>query len=325
MDSQVPSSHQQVASPRIGHQWTHHLAWAVSPNPIAQLHRPAVLRLAQAQPFRPVHLHFRSSFSSHLRLLGLVPPFDFLFLSRALSSLPRFYQSASFKSLLCRLLPHPLDSDCAPFPTGARDQPITTSYLSPDSTTLRDFGRIQQQPCLGVMRGYVGAYRDGLLFLVKFLWDAETNISPPQVNAHDDEDHDDVPQRRVQVPNSPPPSFHSRASSPTTRNGRVNNDLADAFDDDDASEDETDDRARLVRQDSTPTIRSTNDSARLSAPTAPVSTQATSDSTSSSSRPRVMGGGFGSDGVFANMSARPQRTDGNAEKEEQPPVCLPCF
>lgn len=36
-----------------------------------------------------------------------------------------------------------------------------------------------------------------------------------------------------------------------------------------------------------------------------------------------MGGGVGTDGVFANMSARPERTDGNAEKEEQPPVCLP--
>ncbi|PNP46153.1 hypothetical protein TGAM01_v200261 [Trichoderma gamsii] len=140
-----------------------------------------------------------------------------------------------------------------------------------------------------------------------------------RVNAHDDEDHEDVPQRRAQVPNSPPPSFHSRASSPT-RNGRVNNDLADAFDDDDASDDETDDRARLVRQDSTPTIRSTNDSARLSAPTAPTSVPATSDTASSGSRPRVMGGGFGSDGVFANMSARPERTDGTAEKEEQPPT-----
>jgi hypothetical protein len=137
----------------------------------------------------------------------------------------------------------------------------------------------------------------------------------PQVNAHDDEDHE-VPQRRVQVPNSPPPSFHSRASSPT-RNGRVNNDLADAFDDDEASDDETDDRARLVRQDSTPTI------SRVSAPTAPTSVPATSDAASSGSRPRVMGGGFGTDGVFANMSARPERTDGNAEKEEQPPVCLP--
>lgn len=148
------------------------------------------------------------------------------------------------------------------------------------------------------------------------------DCSPPQVNAHDEEDHDDVPQRRAQVPNSPPPSFHSRASS-QTRNGRVNNDLADAFDDDDASDDETDDRARLVRQDSTQTIRSTDDSARLSAPTAPSTTPATSDTTSSGSRPRVMGGGFGSDGVFANMSARPERTDGNAEKEEQPPVCPP--
>jgi hypothetical protein len=33
---------------------------------------------------------------------------------------------------------------------------------------------------------------------------------------------------------------------------------------------------------------------------------------------RVMGGGVGSDGVFANMSARPERVE--SEKEEMPPV-----
>ncbi|ETS07184.1 hypothetical protein M419DRAFT_95002 [Trichoderma reesei RUT C-30] len=139
-----------------------------------------------------------------------------------------------------------------------------------------------------------------------------------RVNAHDEDEEHDVPQRRAQIPNSPPPSFHSRASSPT-RNGRVNNDLADAFDDDDASDDEADDRQRLVRQNSTPTIRSA-DSARSSAPTAPAPTPATPDNASSGSRPRVMGGGVGTDGVFANMSARPERTDVNAEKEEQPPT-----
>ncbi|KKP06128.1 hypothetical protein THAR02_01731 [Trichoderma harzianum] len=142
-----------------------------------------------------------------------------------------------------------------------------------------------------------------------------------RVNSHDEDEEHDVPQRRVQIPNSPPPSFHSRASSPINRNGRVNNDLADAFDDDDASDDdEADDRQRLVRQNSTPTIRSTSDSSRSSAPAASASIPATADTTSSSSRPRVMGGGNASDGVFANMSARPERTDANAEKEEQPPT-----
>ncbi|KAL6808517.1 heavy metal ion homeostasis protein [Trichoderma sp. SZMC 28015] len=140
-----------------------------------------------------------------------------------------------------------------------------------------------------------------------------------RVNAHDEDEEHNVPQRRVQIPNSPPPSFHSRASSPN-RNGRVNNDLADAFDDDDASDDEADDRQRLVRQNSTPTIRSTSDSSRSSAPAASASIPATADTTSSSSRPRVMGGGNASDGVFANMSARPERGDANAEKEEQPPT-----
>jgi hypothetical protein len=35
---------------------------------------------------------------------------------------------------------------------------------------------------------------------------------------------------------------------------------------------------------------------------------------------RVVGGGGATDGVFANMSARPERQ--NTEKEEQPPVRL---
>lgn len=34
-----------------------------------------------------------------------------------------------------------------------------------------------------------------------------------------------------------------------------------------------------------------------------------------------MGGGVGSDGVFANMSARPERVESEKEKDEMPPVC----
>lgn len=131
----------------------------------------------------------------------------------------------------------------------------------------------------------------------------------------DDEDHTLLGPKPI--PNSPPPSFHSRASSPTRRN-TVDPDLADAFDDDDASEDETDDRQRLVRQNSTPTISSSSDVSRPTPPVAQPNVYAAADS--SGSRPRVMGGGFGSDGVFANMSARPERTDSSSEKDELPPV-----
>ncbi|KAK5993062.1 Metal homeostatis protein BSD2 [Cladobotryum mycophilum] len=140
-----------------------------------------------------------------------------------------------------------------------------------------------------------------------------------RVNAHDeDEDrHSFVPPRSI--PNSPPPSFHSRASSPT-RNGRVDPALADAFgDDDDASDDdEADDRQRLVRQNSTPTSGSFSDAPPPSAP--PARPAVPSHTNSSGSRPRVMGGGVGTDGVFANMSARPERTDETVEKEEMPPT-----
>jgi hypothetical protein len=44
--------------------------------------------------------------------------------------------------------------------------------------------------------------------------------------------------------------------------------------------------------------------------------------TPSGSRPtRIVGGGHGSDGVFANLSARPERGSSDPEKDEQPPVC----
>ena len=132
-----------------------------------------------------------------------------------------------------------------------------------------------------------------------------------QVNAHDDEDPESpVARLNLQsVPNSPPPSFHSRSSSPTQRH-QVDPDLADAFDDpDDDSDAEPDDRQRLVQQNSTPI-----DAAGLQPNQTPVAAGVASARRSS----RVMGGGVGSDGVFANMSARPERNE--SEKEEQPPV-----
>lgn len=139
----------------------------------------------------------------------------------------------------------------------------------------------------------------------------------PQVNAQDDDDQVTTPieSRLNPLPHSPPPSFHSRASSPTRRN-HVDPDLADAFDDpDDDSDDEADDRQRLVRQNSTLTASSAQpDSGR---PEEPIATA--SNNAPSSSR-RVMGGGVGSDGVFANLSARPERGVSDSEKDEMPPV-----
>ncbi|CEJ82995.1 hypothetical protein VHEMI03031 [[Torrubiella] hemipterigena] len=132
-----------------------------------------------------------------------------------------------------------------------------------------------------------------------------------RVNPQDDDDHHESKPVEA-TPNSPPPSFRSRASS-TTRNRQVNADLEDAFgSDDDESDDETDDRQRLVSQ-TTPTTT-----------TPPSSTSSTTQQryapVPSTPVGRVIGGGSGSDGVFANMSARPERTNGASEKDEQPPT-----
>ena len=142
--------------------------------------------------------------------------------------------------------------------------------------------------------------------------DAETPISPT-------------------IPSSPPPSFRSRASSPTSRHTAVDQNLADTFDADGSDSDEDndgDDRQRLMR--GTPTSSSTDQ----------IDNQSTLTPTSDDSRPiverrqthipvftapppqtngRVYGGGSGSDGVFANLSAKPERGE---KLEEHPPVGL---
>merc|ERR1712098_334548 len=140
--------------------------------------------------------------------------------------------------------------------------------------------------------------------------DAETPISPT-------------------IPSSPPPSFRSRASSPTSRHTAVDQNLADTFDADGSDSDEDndgDDRQRLMR--GTPTSSSTDQ----------IDNQSTLTPTSDDSRPiverrqthipvftapppqtngRVYGGGSGSDGVFANLSAKPERGE---KLEEHPPT-----
>lgn len=137
------------------------------------------------------------------------------------------------------------------------------------------------------------------------------------------------PQR---IPNSPPPSFHSRASSVDRRTQNVNSDLADAFDTDgDDSDDEPDDRQRLVRGNSFP-LSSQNTT--ISTPTSsteaetrqgdPARQPAQSQSvagitpTQPATNSRTYGGGIQSDGVFSNMTARPER--GEKIVEEAPPV-----
>jgi hypothetical protein len=101
----------------------------------------------------------------------------------------------------------------------------------------------------------------------------------------------------------------------------VNRDLADAFDaDGDDSDDEADDTQRLVTGNRTPSFNEA-----VAQPGAPVtqpgaqSTQGLRPLGGAPTSSRVYGGGIQSDGVFSNLSAKPER--GDEEKEELPPVC----
>ncbi len=170
---------------------------------------------------------------------------------------------------------------------------------------------------------------------------AETDIHRPQVSANDDEDCQDTHQRHSiteTTPSSPPPSFRSRASSPSSRHlfsedpitTEAERTLADTFDDgsdsDDDGHDEGDDRQRLMRanthqSESERVVLDGNGPNRPGAVTRlpvvvpPVSsdvparpyTGATPFSTFSHSN----------DGVFANLNAKPERGE---KLEEQPPV-----
>lgn len=148
-----------------------------------------------------------------------------------------------------------------------------------------------------------------------------------RVNTHDD-DPDTTPTSTLRqprsIPNSPPPSFHSRASSFERRRHGVDPTLADAFDaEDDDSDDEPDDRQRLVRGNSFPvqpppiSQASSGGSDRSSIPGGHAA-QLSSIGATPQPNSRVYGGGIQSDGVFSNMTARPER--GEKIVEEAPPV-----
>ncbi|KAK0610617.1 hypothetical protein B0T17DRAFT_593730 [Bombardia bombarda] len=114
----------------------------------------------------------------------------------------------------------------------------------------------------------------------------------------------------------------------------INSALADAFDtDDDESDDEADDRQRLVRGNSSPVNGSGSSGGELSRPTTgerqvtqlPTFTGVSSSNaaagsahTTTATSGRVYGSGIGTDGVFSNLAAKPERNAG--EKEELPPT-----
>ncbi|KAJ5679677.1 hypothetical protein N7462_007921, partial [Penicillium macrosclerotiorum] len=139
------------------------------------------------------------------------------------------------------------------------------------------------------------------------------------------------PPRSDLTPTSPPPSFRSRSSSPSSRRllhgDPLHNDedqtLADAFGDEDGSDedDEPDDRQRLMRAN--PDFGSSADSHTTAA-----GSQDTDRTSTPARRPTILpsfttpgSGGSRSvapsnDGVFANLAAKPERGEKN---EDLPP------
>ncbi|KAL2039495.1 hypothetical protein N7G274_007767 [Stereocaulon virgatum] len=159
-----------------------------------------------------------------------------------------------------------------------------------------------------------------------------------RVSANDQDDaleYSPRTSRPEPTPSSPPPSFRSRASSPSSRHllssdpiaSEAERTLADTFDDgsdsDDDGNNEEDDRQRLMRANTAQSEcenRVVYDGERpdlsRDATRFPI---ATSPATSRPVRP-VGGAPFSSfshnDGVFANLNAKPERGE---KLEEQPP------
>ncbi|KAM0717536.1 hypothetical protein Q7P37_007388 [Cladosporium fusiforme] len=151
-----------------------------------------------------------------------------------------------------------------------------------------------------------------------------------------DEDHSNVvAQSPTPVPDSPPPSFRSRASSrrPSQADNRHRSEedrnLHDAFDapsDDESDDENNNDQRRLIHR--TPS-RSSSSGSEASAsrpqqpPQRPASPQRTVTQipiytpTSGPTGGRVYGGGNSSDGVWANLNAKPRAGE---DVEEKPPT-----
>jgi len=145
--------------------------------------------------------------------------------------------------------------------------------------------------------------------------------------------NDEVETPTSATPNSPPPSFRSRASSPSSRrllhdtDSPVDQNLADAFDADgsDDEDNDGDDRQRLMRgtpsSSSAENITAPSTTTTLNAPTPPtIEQRSTYLPAFTPTTARVYGGGSGSDGVFANLSAKPEVGE---KMEEHPPVGCP--
>lgn len=170
---------------------------------------------------------------------------------------------------------------------------------------------------------------------------AETDIHRLQVAANDEEECHDTPHRPSDTettPSSPPPSFRSRASSPSSRHllsedpitTEAERTLADTFDDgsdsDDDGHNDGDDRQRLMRANThhSESERVVHDGNGPNLPGAVTRLPVVVPPVSSNvpARPYTGAAPFSTfshsnDGVFANLNAKPERGE---KLEEQPPV-----
>jgi hypothetical protein len=146
-----------------------------------------------------------------------------------------------------------------------------------------------------------------------------------QVNAHDDDDFESpvASSNPEGVPASPPPSFRSRDSSPSSRrllsqdplSPQADQDLADTFDDGEASdaENDGDDRQRLMRAD--PSVTEPPIAPPTTTQRPPVVERRVTELPAFRPSTRVQAPT--NDGVFANLSAKLERGE---NLEEKPPV-----
>ena len=169
-----------------------------------------------------------------------------------------------------------------------------------------------------------------------------TNMKP-QIETQDDDAIPITPTsplpRQQSIPNSPPPSFRSRASSPQSRRHSISSHdplrseaertLADTFDapSDDDSDDENengDDRQRLMRGNPSPAGSGEAEDGderprQIQRRVTELPTFVPAPAPGANG-PAVGGGNSVHDGVFANLSAKPTRGE---ELDEKPPVCQP--
>ncbi|OJJ49215.1 hypothetical protein ASPZODRAFT_129628 [Penicilliopsis zonata CBS 506.65] len=161
-----------------------------------------------------------------------------------------------------------------------------------------------------------------------------------RLNNAEEDDHETepfpaIPLQPNATPSSPPPSFHSRSPSPSSRRllqyddpyrNETEQTLADAFgeEDDSDADDEPDDRQRLMRASPEATEQGNNTSA--SSATMAAGSHNEQHSGSGIQRRQTILPSFGgtssrlitpaNDGVFANLAAKPERGEKN---EDLPP------